>query len=375
MNGEEKLMRLCIKLAEKGKGYVSPNPLVGCVICKDGKIIGKGYHKKFGEAHAEVNAVKDAKKNGYDLRNSEVYVNLEPCAHSGKTGPCVDLLINEKVSKVFIGMKDPFLKVNGKGIRKLKDAGIKVITGILEKECQELNKFFIKNVKEHLPFVTLKIAQSIDGIIALNDHSSKWITGDSSRKFVHKLRSVYDAVLIGKNTAIYDNPSLSVRDVKGRDPYRIVIDKDLKLSRKLKLFTDNNCNKTFVLTGFSNKPANKKSVEHSQNVIFVKEKNGKLLLKDALKKLYDLNIGSILLEGGANVFSQFIKDDLFDDAYFFNAPKIIGKGISSFGDLEISSLSKAKNIEYIYSKTFDKDILIYYKNVHRNSTGSGKSKK
>lgn len=362
MTSDELLMEKCIELANKGRGFVSPNPLVGSVIVKEGKIIGKGFHKKYGESHAEVNAVNDAKKNGYNLMNSAVYVNLEPCSHLGKTNSCADLLVTEQVAKVVIGMKDPYEKVNGKGIKKLKKAGIEVITGILKDECKELNKFFIKYVTQKLPYVSLKIAQSIDGKIALNNYKSKWITCDESRKYVHQLRSEYDVILIGKNTAKYDNPSLTVRDVHGRTPYRIVIDKDSTLPVNLKLFTDEAKERTFVIKGIS-----KKSLTeiYSKNIIRVKEKEQKLVLKDILKKFYSLNISSVLVEGGANLYSQFAKTDLLDDIYLFIAPKIIGKGISSFNDFEISKLNEAKNLSFGYSKSFGKDLLIYYKKCLR----------
>ena len=369
MTAEEELIHKCILLAVKGKGYVSPNPLVGCIIIKDGKIIGKGYHEKFGEAHAEVNAVNDAKKHGYDLTGSDVYVNLEPCSHKGKTEPCSDLLVKEKVKKTVIGMKDPYEKVNGRGIRKLKQAGIEVQSSVLEKECRELNKFFIKFVKENLPYVTLKVAQSIDGKIALNNYKSQWITGEESRKYVHLLRSEYDVVLIGKNTAKRDNPSLTVREVHGRTPYRIVLDRNSTLPGNLKLFTDSEKDKTYVVTGVSKKAVTE---IYSRNIIRVREKDQKFVIKDMLKKFHSLNISSVLVEGGANLYSQFVQTDLFDDIYLFIAPKIIGKGISCFSDYEIARLADAKNLNYIYSKSFDKDLLIYYKNVHRNSTGSGK---
>lgn len=364
MDTDETIMQKCIKLAEKGKGNVSPNPLVGCIIVKDGKIIGKSYHKIFGEEHAEVNAAIDAKRKGYSLKGSTVYVNLEPCSHTGKTLPCSDFLIKENVGKVIIGMKDPYEKVNGKGISKLKKAGIKVNCGILEDKCRELNKFFIKYVTKHLPYVTLKVAQSIDGKIALDNFTSQWITGDSSRIFVHKLRSEYDVVMIGRNTAKVDNPSLTVREVHGRSPYRIVIDRNSTLPGNLKLFTDDHKENTFVITGSS-----KKAVTniYSKNIIKVKEKDQKFVLKDILKKLYTLNVSSILVEGGANLFSQFISTGLFDDVYFFIAPKIIGRGISSFNDFQISRLSEAKLLKQVYTKSINKDILIYYKNVHGNN--------
>jgi diaminohydroxyphosphoribosylaminopyrimidine deaminase/5-amino-6-(5-phosphoribosylamino)uracil reductase len=363
MDRDEELMSECIRLAEKGRGYVSPNPLVGSVIFKDGKIIGKGYHKKFGKPHAEVNAVSDAEKNGYDVRNSSLYVNLEPCSHTGKTLPCSDLIIDKKIKQVIIGMKDPFEKVNGNGIRKLKAAGIKVKTNILKKECEELNKFFIKFVTKNLPFVSLKIAQSIDGKIALSNFYSKWITGDESRKYVHKLRSEYDAVLIGKNTAKYDNPSLNVRDVKGRDPYRIVIDYDSSLPQNLNLFTDSNKDRTFIVKGNSDK-------QKLRNDIIISDKSGKISISVILKELYKLNIASVLVEGGANLFSQFAGTDLFDELYLFIAPKVFGNGISSFGDYSVKNINPSSHLKLNYTKKFDQDILINYKNVYRNNSGN-----
>jgi diaminohydroxyphosphoribosylaminopyrimidine deaminase / 5-amino-6-(5-phosphoribosylamino)uracil reductase len=330
----------CIKLAKKGAGYVSPNPLVGCIIVKNGNIIGKGFHKKFGEAHAEVNAINNAKKNGFNLTNSTLYINLEPCSHFGKTPPCTDLIVKEKISKVIIGIKDPNTEVNGKGINKLRKAGIKVEYGILKKECEELNKFFIKNITNKIPYVTIKIAQSIDGRIALNNNKSKYITCEDSLKFVHKLRSEYDAVLIGKNTALLDNPSLTVRMIKGRNPYRIVIDKNSKLPEHLKIFTDKNSDKTIII----NSPQNKN-----------------IPLINILKALHDLNISSVLVEGGANVFSQFVEKNLFDDIYFIVAPKIIGDGIPAFRDFKITTLSKTKKLFLNNSFLSGEDLVIHYK--------------
>lgn len=362
MTEDEVIMSGCIELARKGSGHVSPNPLVGCIIFKNGEIIGKGYHKRFGENHAEVNAVADAKKKGFDVSGSTVYTSLEPCSHIGKTASCADLLIKENVGKVIIGMKDPYEEVNGRGIKKLIKAGIETQVGVLENECKELNRFFIKFVTKKLPYVSLKVAQSIDGKIALDNYISKWITGEASRKYVHQLRSEYDVVLIGKNTAKYDNPSLTVRDVRGRTPYRIVIDKDSTLPENLKLFTDSDREKTFVISGIS-----KKSVTriYNQNIIRLDDKRQKIVLKDILRKFYTMNISSVLVEGGANIYSQFVKSRLFDDIYFFIAPKIIGRGISTFRDFEVSRLAEARHLEIAYTKTFEKDLLIYAKKCSR----------
>jgi len=340
MNNNEYYINECIKLAKNGAGFVSPNPLVGCVITKNGKIIGEGYHKKYGSPHAEVNAINNAKNKKHNLKNSTLYVNLEPCSHYGKTPPCIDLVIKEKISKVVIGIKDPNPEVNGKGIRLLKKAGIKVEYGILKNKCYELNRFFIKYITKKIPYVTLKIAQSFDGKIALNNNKSKYITCNESLKFVHKLRSVYDAVLIGKNTALIDNPSLTVRLVKGRNPYRIVIDKNSKLPEHLKIFTDKNSDKTIII----NSPKNKK-----------------ILLMNILKALYKLNITSVLVEGGANIFSQFAEQNLFDDIYFVIAPKIIGDGISAFRDFKITTLSKTKNLLLYNLFLSGDDIILHYK--------------
>lgn len=349
MTFDEKVMLGCIALAKKGGGYVSPNPLVGCIIIKDDIIIGEGYHEKYGEPHAEANAIADAKQKGFTLEGSKLYVNLEPCSHTGKRPPCADLIIEEKIAEVFIGMQDPYEEVNGEGIKKLIAGEIKVTTGILEKKCEDLNKFFIKYVTEKRPYVTLKVAQSIDGVIALINHKSKYITNKESRKFVHQLRSEYDSVLIGKNTAKYDNPDLSVREIEGRNPCRIVIDRNLKLSRELKLFTDEFKDKTYVIS-------NEKDRE--RNVIHIKSK---ITLKKILKRLYELKINSVLVEGGANLFSQFIEEDLYDDIYFFIAPKIIGEGLKPFNDFKIKNLDKAKDLKFEYQKNLDNDILLYYK--------------
>ena len=364
MNTDEELMSECIKLAVKGKGYVSPNPLVGSIIFKEGKIIGKGYHKKFGLAHAEVDSISDAERNGFDVRNSSLYVNLEPCSHKGKTLPCTQLIIDKKINKVIIGMKDPFEKVNGKGIRNLREAGINVRINILKKECEELNKFFIKFVTRKLPYVSLKIAQSLDGKIALSNFNSEWITCKQSRKYVHQLRSEYDGVLIGKNTAKYDDPSLNVREVKGRDPYRFVIDNNSSLSRKLKLFTDPNKDKTYVIKSSSSK-------QNFGNEILIDSKGSMIKISDILKELYKMNIGSVIVEGGAKLYSQFAETNLFDEIYLFIAPKIIGQGISSFGDYCIQDLNRSASLKLNFTKQFEQDLLINYKNVYRNNSGYG----
>ncbi|MDD5361849.1 MAG: bifunctional diaminohydroxyphosphoribosylaminopyrimidine deaminase/5-amino-6-(5-phosphoribosylamino)uracil reductase RibD [Ignavibacteria bacterium] len=357
MNFEEKMMSECLKLARKGK--VLPNPMVGCIILKNSVIIGKGYHKKFGGPHAEVNAINEAKKNGYNLRGARLFVTLEPCSHYGKTPPCTELIIKEGIKEVIIGMKDPHPLVNGKGISRLTSQGIKVTTGVLEKECKELNKVFVTNVVSNRPYIILKTAQSIDGKIALNNFTSKWITNIKSRKLTHNLRKISSGILIGRTTAEADNPELTVRLVKsGKNPARIVIDKDLKLKKTLKMFTDGEA-RTIVIHS-----SRHKETENTDFVEFigVREKKGVLDLQEMLSSLLRKGIYSLIVEGGSYTLSQFLGTNLFDEMYVMIAPKLFGSGISPFSDYKIDRIADAK--ELILNKVFhlDSDIIINYKN-------------
>jgi diaminohydroxyphosphoribosylaminopyrimidine deaminase/5-amino-6-(5-phosphoribosylamino)uracil reductase len=226
-------MQRCLELAALGMGRVSPNPMVGAVIVHEDSIIGEGYHQQYGQAHAEVNAINQVieKHSNYAdlLKNAAIYVSLEPCAHYGKTPPCADLIIKHQIPTVIVGCRDPFEQVDGKGIEKLRGAGIKVITGVLEEECKWLNRRFFTRVQKHRPYIILKWAQTADGFFAPDDNSQLWITGTESRKLVHQWRGEEDAVLVGKNTVAIDNPQLNVRYGKGRSPKRVVIDRRLEL--------------------------------------------------------------------------------------------------------------------------------------------------
>src|SRR4030095_8977190 len=331
MTHDEFLMHRCINLARLGKGYVSPNPLVGCLIVKNEKVVSEGYHKKFGMPHAEVNAIEIALTKGIDLKGAEIYINLEPCSHFGKTPPCVDKIIEQKFSKVVIGIKDPNPLVSGKSINKLKRNGINVISGILEKECKELNEFFFKYITTGLPYVTLKAAQTLDGKIAHENYKSKWISSIESRERVHKMRSEYDAVLVGRRTVKYDDPDLTVRLVKGRNPKRIAIDANLSLNINHKIFNDTSSAKTIMLSAKIMNPKKaaflkRKSVE----IIECKVKNSSIDLKDALTKLGRMNISSILVEGGSETYYNFLKQNMADELNIFVLPKVFGKGIQMF---------------------------------------------
>lgn len=355
----EKIMIECLELATRGRGYVSPNPLVGCIIIKNNQIIGKGYHRQFGGNHAEIEAILDAKSKGFTLKGSTLYVNLEPCSHYGKTPPCVDRILQEKIKRVIIGTSDPNPIVNGRSIRKLRENGVEVITDVLANESKDLNKFFFKYITTGLPYVALKIAQSLDGKIALPDFSSKYITSNESLKEVHRLRSIYDAVLIGKNTILYDNPALTVRLVKGRNPNRIILDSNNSLPSDRKVFTDNFVHKTYVVT--SNKVLNKKTKNLKPFVNYILMNGPHFNLSTVLKRLAKIGIASVLVEGGKSMFSQFIQSKYFDELIIFISPKIIGQGISSFDDFKINNLSKAVSLTITELENRGNDILIHLK--------------
>ncbi len=360
-NFDEDVMLRCIELARKGSGYVSPNPMVGCVIVKNGFEISEGYHKKFGENHAEVNTINAALHKGLDLTGSTLYVNLEPCSHFGKTPPCVDKIIENKIAKVVIGTKDPNPLVAGKGIKKLIRAGIDVKVGVIESFCLELNKFYFKYIRSGLPYVTLKAAQTLDGKINDSKNKPVWISSEESRKLVHVLRSQYDAVLVGRKTVETDNPQLNVRYLKGRNPYRILIDSKFKIDVRKKIFGNKKNSKTIVITsreGYLSDLRKRKYLEDRDVIIIaVRQKNGRLNLSDALKEISKLGIISILVEGGAFTFSEFIKQNLVDEIMLFIAPKIFGNGLNIF-NLANKDQFIIKNFSW---KKSGEDILVNFK--------------
>lgn len=337
-------MQRALELALKGSGYVDPNPKVGAVIVKNDEIISEGFHKQYGGPHAEVDAVRNAKTD--DFSECTMYVNLEPCSHYGKTPPCADMIIEKGFKRVVIGMKDPNPLVAGMGIERLRNAGIEVQEGILQEESKYLNRFFIKHITTGLPFIVLKVAQSIDGKIALKDFSSKWITGTESRKKVHKLRAEIQSILVGRNTVMRDNPSLNVREVKGKNPVRIIFDSNFSLTGKYKIYNDLSNQESIIC---HNEEHNSKFINQKYPELkFIPsktDKNGKLDLKDTLKKIGESGISSVLIEGGAEIFSSFVKQELADELHVFTAPKIIGQGIDSFRNINIKSLDLSYNFK------------------------------
>lgn len=340
-------MQRALSLAEKGMGFVSPNPLVGCVIVsKNGDVIGEGYHERYGQAHAEVNAVESVANQG-QLDGATVYVTLEPCSHKGKTPPCATLLASLPIQRVVIAMKDPFPDVNGKGISVLKESGIQVDVGILRKEAQQLNEKWLHYLEFSRPFVTLKIAQTADGYIAAPNGDSKWISNKDARALVHRWRSRDDAVMVGRNTALQDNPSLTVRLVEGRQPRRVVIDGPFELPKHLNLFSDQFEEKTTILT--YNKEKSDREADpmlkmlqtnyfRGQILQVDKTNSGHVRLKQGLSKLADTGITSLLVEGGQHLSTALLKAGLVDRLQLFISPKLLGGGMKSVLNLGINRM-------------------------------------
>ncbi|MBO6535364.1 MAG: bifunctional diaminohydroxyphosphoribosylaminopyrimidine deaminase/5-amino-6-(5-phosphoribosylamino)uracil reductase RibD [Balneolaceae bacterium] len=365
-NTNEFWMFEALELARSGMGFVSPNPMVGCVIVdKNGEKIGEGYHQKFGEAHAEVNAVESITDKS-QLKDATVFVTLEPCSHHGKTPPCASMLAGLPIKKVVVGHQDPNMKVNGKGISLLREKGIEVEVGVLKKECEQLNEAFIHHQLFGRPLVILKIAQTLDGYLAAPDGDSQWISGKKSREMVHRWRSQLDAVMVGRTTAFTDNPSLTVRHVKGRQPKRIVIDGPYELPRDLKLFSDRHEEKTIILTW--NKQASATDADpmlrmmqpnyFRGEVIQVGKKEGHLNLKEALQELGNRGITSVLVEAGQQLTSALLRENLVDKLHVFVAPKMLGGGTRSVINLGINHMRDIKQLKDPQWKQVGEDLLL-----------------
>ncbi|MDZ7806068.1 MAG: bifunctional diaminohydroxyphosphoribosylaminopyrimidine deaminase/5-amino-6-(5-phosphoribosylamino)uracil reductase RibD [Gracilimonas sp.] len=366
---DTKWMAEALELAKKGKGMVSPNPMVGCIIIsEDGTKIGEGYHKKFGESHAEVNAV-DSVKDEKKLDGATVYVTLEPCSYHGKTPPCAHMLGKLPIKRVVVAMQDPNPEVNGKGILHLRNKGIEVEVGVLKDEAEKLNEFFIHHQTFGRPFITLKMAQTADGYLAAADGESQWITGKHSRKLVHKWRSEYDAVMVGRTTAFTDNPSLTVRHVSGRQPKRIVIDGPYELPKDLNLFSDKFEEKTTIITW--NKEASATDADPmlkmmKQNyfrgeILQVSKVEGHADLRQAFKMLGEKGFSSVLVEGGQQLSSALLREGLVDKIELFIAPKLLGAGTRSLIGIGINKMRDIAELKDItWTKVGDDMLLTGY---------------
>lgn len=348
-------IRKTFQLARKAEGFTSPNPLVGALIVKKNKIISEGYHKKCGLPHAEVEAIKKAGKK--KCQGATLYVNLEPCFHFGRTPPCVDMIIKNKFKRVVVATYDPNPETNGKSIRKLKNAGIKVKVGLAQKEAYKLNEIFFKNIKTGMPFVVAKIAQSLDGKIATKKGISQWITSEKSRKMARSLRDIYDCVLVGVNTVLKDNPSL---EGLKKVPFKVVIDPRLRIPLNSNLLRKDP-KKVIIFTSYNSRNKNKrKRISPLVKVFFLKESKGWFSLKKILKILFNQGIMSIFVEGGSQTIGRFFDEKLVDKVFFFIAPKIIGgkSALTSIGAEGISQIKKATFLKDIEIKNLKDDILI-----------------
>jgi len=350
-------MGLAIKLALKAKGETSPNPLVGAVVVKNNKIIGKGYHEKAGLAHAEVIALDEA---GNNAKNATLYVTLEPCAHFGRTPPCVDRIIKSGIKQVVVGMVDPNPRNNGKGINLLKQNKIKVEVGVLEDRLKKINQSFIKYITKGMPFVTVKIAQSLDGKIATENGDSKWITSDKSRSFAHKIRKDFDAVMVGINTVLRDNPRLNAWFSR-RQPIKVVVDSQLSTPQKANIFS---LEGRVIIATLPSRPGqeteNRKILAQKAKILEVKEKAGQVNLKNMMKKLAQLEVSNIIVEGGGTLVGALFDEGLVDKVLFFTSPKIIGgkNAISSVMGKGIPRIDRAIKLKEVSLRHFGEDFLI-----------------
>ncbi len=354
MVNDEQYMRLALKLARKGLGKTSPNPMVGTVIVKDGRIIGEGYHHAFGLDHAEVDALKKAKES---VAGATLYVTLEPCRHYGKTPPCTDAIIKSKIGRLVIGMLDPDPKMRGESVKLLNQKGIKTTVGVLEADCLVLNEKYIKHRTTGIPYVTLKWAQTLDGRIATAKGSSRWISSPESQKLAHQLRATNDAILVGAGTVTKDNPELTTRLVKGRNPLRIVLDSTLRIPLDAKVLKNQNKAKTIVATTTHATKAKLAALQKMgiEVLIIPPDSQDKMDLKKLLKSLGEREITSLLVEGGGEVITSFLRLGLADKVVVIIAPKILGKGTDAVGELNITDLAKAYKlkVEKVYKSGVD----------------------
>jgi diaminohydroxyphosphoribosylaminopyrimidine deaminase/5-amino-6-(5-phosphoribosylamino)uracil reductase len=359
-------MSLCLSLARQGEGRTAPNPMVGSVVVNgEGSVVGKGFHQAAGEAHAEVNALDAA---GEAAAGGTLYVNLEPCNHHGRTPPCTERVIASGVKRVVVGMQDPHEVVNGAGIRKLEDAGIEVVTGVMSEECTWLNRAFIKTCSKKQPWVILKLATTLDGRIADRFGNSRWITGPDARQYVHRLRNRVDCVLVGKKTVVADDPALNVRDVaRGRNPLRAVTDSNLSISKKSRIFRPDTGGATVV---FCNEGAAAKAEKEDDGGsngavklfgVKTEPESNFLDMNLVLNQLASMGVNSLLCEGGGQLAASLLHNELVDEVHWILAPKIIGdlEASPSVADRRPIHLADAMQLYNVRHFPLGDDVLLH----------------
>jgi diaminohydroxyphosphoribosylaminopyrimidine deaminase/5-amino-6-(5-phosphoribosylamino)uracil reductase len=357
MRDDEHWMKRVLRLAEKGRGRTSPNPMVGAFLVKNGEVVGEAYHAKAGEAHAEILAFRQA---GEKARGATLYLNLEPCAHYGRTPPCAPAVIEAKVKRAVIGMKDPNPLVNGRGLRILRKAGLDVKLGVLEKECRRLNEAYCKYIIKKEPFVILKAAATLDGKIATREGDSKWISGETSRNFVHRMRDQVDGVVVGIGTILKDDPQLTTRIKKGRDPYRIILDSRLRIPEEAKVIGDVPSKTIIATTELADKDKREYLEKKGVRMIIIDSKRGRVDLKTCLSKLGEMGMTSLMVEGGSQINGSFLDEGLVDKILFFFSPKLIGdrEALGIFGGSGKAALKEAIPLQEFNVRRMGEDILI-----------------
>ena len=346
---DKEYMKFAIKLAKQGEGKVNPNPVVGAVVVKDDVIVGKGYHKVFGKAHAEVYALEEA---GKLARNATIYVTLEPCSHFGKTPPCAEKIIKMGIKRCVIGSNDPNPKVAGKGIEMLKATGIEVTRNVLKEECDELNQVFFKYIKSEIPYLFLKCGITMDGKIALSNGVSKWITNEKAREKVQYYRNRFMGIMVGINTVLYDNPSFTARIENGVNPFRIIVDPNLKITEEYNVIKNNEDEKTIIITSVINKNNEKiKKMEKNKKIKFIFLEGKCFSMNDMLREIGKQGIDSVLLEGGEALISRAFSEKVIDGGEIFISNKIFGDNnaksfISGFAAENTDEALTLDNIKY-----------------------------
>ncbi|WNG35885.1 bifunctional diaminohydroxyphosphoribosylaminopyrimidine deaminase/5-amino-6-(5-phosphoribosylamino)uracil reductase RibD [Archangium violaceum] len=355
----EFFMRLALEEAAKGLGRTSPNPVVGAVLVKRGRIIARGYHRRAGTAHAEVVALEAA---GSKARGADLYTTLEPCDHYGRTPPCSQAILDAGVRRVFTGSSDPNPKVNGKGVARLRRAGVEVVTGVLKEDADKLNRPFFKAMSTGLPYVTLKAAVTLDGKLATATGDSRWVTGEAAREQVHRLRDQVDVILVGANTVRKDNPQLTTRlpDGNGKDPVRVVVDSHLSLSPKLTVFTQRSPARTVVAT--LEDPAGRKAKRFAAlgvDIWQLPAKGERVDLAALMRRIAKEGLNHVLVEGGAEMYGSFLREELADELLLFVAPKLIGsEGLSWTGSLGVKQMARALSVGKLSYEQVGEDLLI-----------------
>jgi diaminohydroxyphosphoribosylaminopyrimidine deaminase/5-amino-6-(5-phosphoribosylamino)uracil reductase len=354
---DEQWMKRALRLAKAGRGRTSPNPVVGAVLVKRGKVVGEGYHARIGEAHAEMIALRQA---GEKAREAILYLNLEPCTHYGRTPPCVPQVIKAGLKRAVIGMEDPNPLVNGKGIEALRKSGLDVKVGVLEKECRKINEAFCKYILKKEPFVVLKVAATLDGKIATRNGDSKWISGEASRRLVHKLRDQFDGVLVGIGTVLRDDPLLTTRLKGGREPYRIILDSRLKIPEEAKVFEHSPSEVVLATTGSAPRDKIERLEKRGARVLIVDSREGRVNLRSCLSKLGEIGVMSLLVEGGSQVNGSFLDQGLIDKFLLFLSPKLMGdpQAVGIFGGRGVSNLKETVAVKEIKTRRIGEDIFV-----------------